>query len=290
MRHYLHSLCIVLITVVATEIAFGQDCRVTTTVRFLDKHQQPVFGIGADELKAEVDGSGANIVSLSSAAKPEIILLIDASSSVKGTWTKSIAAAKQFAANGDGIAAVVFADSILASANNRTDTEKLLDQLAATTPSRRGTALYETLVAVGSRVKGRNAALVMIGDGGDNMSRFSSDEVVSMFLRSSWPPVFGLILDYDQPPSRFGYFKKIASATGGITISPLSASKVAEGQATLLAEVLAPITVTLQVSRPISRPVKLKLDVVGQKHGIHVVHPIEVAACDAASKPLANPQ
>src|SRR5438067_2156864 len=138
---YRFSLCAVLAAVTAIGTALGQDCRVTTTVRFLDQAAQPVSNIVADDLKAEIGGSPAKIIAVNPATKPAVVLLIDASSSIGGTWTQSIAAAKQFSASADDhIAAVVFRDRILAYAANRTETEKLLDELPRITPSRGGTA------------------------------------------------------------------------------------------------------------------------------------------------------
>jgi len=274
------SLCFVLI---ALGTAFGQECRVTTAVRFVNEHAEPISNITADQLKPEVGGKPAKIVGISPGVKPEIILLIDASSSNKGTWSEIVASARQFAADAtNGIAAVVFRDRILAISNGASDTKKLLDQLPMLTPRPGGTALYETLVDVAGRTKNHDAALVVIGDGEDNMSRYSSDQVVSMFLRSSWPPVFGLILDYDREETRRGYFHKIALETGGLTIVPANASKVAEAETALAADLFGSFRVTLVASQPITKPVKLKIELIGPKHGMHVAHAAEVTACDSS--------
>jgi len=101
-------------------------------------------------------------------------------------------------------------------------------------------------------------------------------------LRSSWPPVFGLILDYDREETRRGYFHKIALETGGLTVVPRNASKVAEAETTLANDVFASFRVTLTASYPITKPVKLKIELIGPKHGMHVAHAAEVTACDPA--------
>ena len=57
--------------------AAAQDCRVTTEVRLVNQHQQPVLDITADQLKADIAGKPAKVVTLSRAANPGLILLID---------------------------------------------------------------------------------------------------------------------------------------------------------------------------------------------------------------------
>jgi hypothetical protein len=274
--------------ILATALSgLAQDCRVTTTVRLLGKDERPVLNVAADQLTAEIGGAPAKVVSFSPGVKPVMILLIDISSSMKGTWAQAVAAAKQLSGNaGDRVAVVVFREQVVAHAGGRVDTDKLLDRLATLKTSQGGTALYDTLIDTAGGVKDRNTALVVITDGGDNASRHSSDQTVHLFLQSSWPPVFGLVLDYDHEQTRREYFKKIVAGTGGLVAFPSSASKVAEAVNELAAEVYAPFAVTLQPSQPISKPTKLKLEVVGSdnkpRHDIQVAHVAEVTGCDLA--------
>lgn len=126
---------------------------------------------------------------------------------------------------------------------------------------------------------------VAISDGGDNTSIHSSDSTASLFVRSSWPPVFGLILDYDEPHPRRKYFRKFAATTGGLAVYPSSASKVPIAMEELAAVVLNPFALTLQLTPPITDPAKLKLEVVGSdgKHrkDISLLHVSEIAGCDS---------
>ena len=290
MRSPMWLLCRLLTITVAFILAttlsgFGQDCRITTTVRLLSENEHPALNVTADQLTAVIGGAPAKVVAFSPGVKPVMILVIDISSSMKGTWAQSVAAAKQLSGNaGDRVAAVVFREQIIAHSGGRVDTDKLLDHLATLKTSQGGTALYDTLIDIAGRVKDRNTALVVISDGGDNASRHSSDQTVHLFLQSSWPPVFGLVLDYDHEQTRRGYFKKIVAGTGGLVAYPSSASKVAEAVDELAAEVYAPFTVTLQPPQPISKPAKLKLEVIGPdnkpRHDIQVAHVAEVTGCD----------
>ena len=265
--------------------AAAQDCRVTTEVRLVNQHQQPVLDITADQLKADIAGKPAKVVTLSRAANPGLILLIDASSSMKGTWNEVIAAARQLADSAkNGVAAVVFRENIEAYAEGRSEIDKLLDQLSTRTFSLGGTALYDTLIEIAGRVRTRSTALLVISDGEDNSSTHSSDETIKLFLKSSWPAVFGLIVDYDHQYPRRGYFKKIAAATGGLIAVPSSASKVPEAVNELAAEAYTPFTLTLQPIQPIAKMAKLKLEVVGPdnkpRRDIRFAQVAEVAGCD----------
>jgi len=183
---------------------------------------------------------------------PLLILVLDASSSMKSSWEQSIEAARQVVAQaGDDVSVFIFAEQIYAHAIGRSQGQDFLDRAAKQDPSgHHGTALYDTLIKIAGLVKNRNAAIVVISDGGDNMSHQSSDGTVSRFLHSAWPPVFGLILDYNHRELR-GYFKKITSATGGLAIYPSSASNVPTSTTELMRIVLSSFTLELQASQPI---------------------------------------
>jgi hypothetical protein len=107
------------------------------SLRFINENGAPVTSVTADQLRAEIGGDTAKVISLSPNPKPLVVLLIDNSSSIKGTWNESISAAKQLAtAAGDDVAAVVFRDRILATASGPIETSKLLDQLPTVTPQK----------------------------------------------------------------------------------------------------------------------------------------------------------
>ena len=274
-----------------TRSGFGQECRVTTTVRLVDEHGHPALNISAEQLKAEIGGSPAKVISLAEGTKPETILLIDiSSSSMKEMWGQSVAAAKQLSAGaGDRVATVIFRERILDYASGREATDKLLDSLATLKTSIGGTALYDTLIEIAGRAKSPDTALVVIGDGEDNASRNSSDQTVNWFLKNRWPPVFGLVLDRDHDHTRRGYFKKIVAGTGGLVVYPSSASKVAESASELSADINAPFTITLQAPQLLSEPAKLKLEVVASdgkpRRDIQIAHVAQVTACDATQGP-----
>jgi hypothetical protein len=274
--------------------SFGEDCRVTTTVRLLDEHALS-RSITPEELTAQIGGSPAKIISVERGTPPVTILLIDASSSMKQTWGQSVAAAKQFlASSGDRVAVVVFREQILDHASGSAATSKLLDHLATEKIgySTGGTALYDSLIAVAGAAKNPDAALVVISDGEDNASRNSSEQTVNWFLKNHWPPVFGLVLDYDHDQTHRGYFKKIVNGTGGLVAYPSSASKVAEATGELSSLINAPLTIILQPSQLVMKPEKLKLEAIGSdgkpRQGLEIAHPAEITACDRT--PLSSPK
>ena len=205
MRVRLSVLCRVfaLIILVGTlaPIGLGQDCPVSIILRVLDKQAQPVVNVTAGQLKAAVNGGRADISSFSPAAKTAVILMLDASGSMRGTWNESIAAARELVGKvGEDIAVLIFDEQIQGQAIGRAASEKLLDRWSTETP-RNASAIYDALIKVASRVAIRNSAIVVITDGYDDTSTHTSDTTKSLFLRSSWPPVFGLILkySYDNP-------------------------------------------------------------------------------------------
>lgn len=55
---------------------------------------------------------------------------------------------------------------------------------------------YDELIEVARQGSPGNAAIVVISDDDDNASSHSTEETKSLFVRSSWPPVFGLVVDY----------------------------------------------------------------------------------------------
>ena len=262
--------------------AAGQDCPVSTVVHLVDKQMHPIVNITADQIKAEIKDTRANVVSIAP-TKPAIILVLDASSSMKSTWEQSIGAARQVVAQaGDDISMFIFAEQIYAHAIGRAQSQDFLDRAAKQVPSgHHGTALYDTLIKIAGLAKNRSAAIVVISDGGDDMSLQSSDGTVSQFLHSAWPPVFGLILDHGHRER--GYFKKITSATGELAIRPSSASNVPTSTTELMRIVLSSFTLELQPSQRIADMAKLKLQVIGAQgrpdKDISPLHVAEIVGC-----------
>jgi hypothetical protein len=271
-----------------TGTALGQDCVLRTTFRAIDRHKQPVVNITADQVKAEINGAQLRVSSLS-LAKPGIILMLDASSSMKSAWNQSIDAARHLLQQvGENVTTVVFAEQVYGQANGLAASQDLLDQLSKQVPTgHHGTALYDTLALIAGHVSTRNAAIIVISDGGDDMSTRSSDATVSQFIHSAWPPVFGLILDYDEGDQQRlrGYFKKIPAGTGGLVLYPPSASKVLSATDELAAVVLSSYSATLKASQPIKNLARLQLEAVGpngkENKQINLLHIAEISGCDS---------
>ena len=308
MRGRLRLLCPVLATIVlvgtTARRALGQDCSVSTTIRVLDNQLHPVANITADQLEAEIGSTPARISSISQTAKPTVILMLDASGSMRATWNQSIAAAKQLVGMAEDIDTFVFQDKIHGYAIGRPESEKLLERLSTPPAMHPRTSLYDSLIEVADRVKTRNAAIVVISDGEDNASTHLAHATASLFSRSSWPPVFALILgkenngDSDALPApryldmaplasrRNLDFLEVPSVTGGLVVYSPSASKVPATMEGLAAAVLSPFVLTLKPSTPLSKPARLKVRVakVEGKPGpdFRIVHVAEVAGCDGA--------
>jgi|KBSMisStandDraft_5_1062788.scaffolds.fasta_scaffold81513_2 hypothetical protein len=283
-----NQLTMILFVGAAVGNALGQDCTVRTIFRAIDKHGQPAMTITPDRIKAEISGIPANVDSLS-AAKPDVILMVDVSSSMKDVWNQVIEAANQLLERAGGnVVVVAFGEEIYGHATGRVSSKDFLNQLSKHVYSgRRGTALYDSLIEVASHVTSRDAAIVIISDGEDDMSRNSSDQTVTLFLKSSWPPVFGLILDYSEGGSHGvrRYFKKISTATGGAVLYAPSASKVSVVTDGLTKMVLNSFDVVLQPAQSLTNPARLKLEAIGSQgredKEISLLHVAEIAGCDS---------
>src|SRR5664280_561127 len=55
---------------VTTLSGFGQDCRITTTVRLLSENEHPALNVTADQLTAVIGGAPAKVVAFSPGVKP----------------------------------------------------------------------------------------------------------------------------------------------------------------------------------------------------------------------------
>jgi Mg-chelatase subunit ChlD len=286
LRHF--SLLVVAAISIAmlAEYGYGQACGVSTPVRLIDRHGQPVTNITLDQFRAEVDDKPVKIDSVAPVKKPGVVLILDVSPSMQKTWKQSIAAARQFVdAVGENVDLFAFNIGVSAYAVGRSKSEELLDRLLQQSAPKPpgGTALYDTLIQVADRVKNHNAAIVVISDGDDNTSHHSSEATASMFLTSSWPPVFALILDYEETDRRRGYFKKIPAPTSGLIVYPSSASKVPDAAKELADVVLNPMVMTVELPQPMTDSDKLRIDVLGDgkpSKEFAVLHAARLGACD----------
>jgi hypothetical protein len=201
-------------------VGFGQDCRVSTVLRALDKHGRAVANLTATQVKAKIKGRPATISSFSPAAKPALIIMLDESGSMRSAWKESIAAARNLvAAAGENVAVFVFGDKIQDRAIGRANSQQLLDRWSSRAPWG-GTAFYDAVIEIASKGSPDNAAIILIGDGVDNKSTHSSDETKALFLHSSWPPLFVLNVDYVRggPEQRKRDLEKVSASTGRIRI------------------------------------------------------------------------
>ena len=109
---------------------------------------------------------------------------------MKHTWNQSLAAAKQLVQKSENVDTFIFRERVQGYAIGRSKSEELLDQLSKQAPPSGlgGTALYDTLIEIAARVTGHNAAIILISDGGDNMSHHSADATASLFLHSLGRP------------------------------------------------------------------------------------------------------
>jgi hypothetical protein len=269
----------------ATQSVDAQECRVTTTVRFLDKSGQPVTNITADQVNAHVGNSPAKVLRLEPAGKPAIVLLIDASTSMRDEWQHSLSAGKHVAAlAGENITLVLFSTRIRGKVEGSAKVQKALDDLTGYKAPGGATALYDSLLEVASDVKQRSAAIIAISDGRDNQSTHSSDQTIAQLLSSSAPPIFDFVMDYERRPTYVSQIARIAESTGGFVITSSSEAIIAATAAKLMAGVMAPFTIVMQSQTPLTHAEKLQIEVVDsnmkKRKDIHVTHAVQIDRCD----------
>jgi hypothetical protein len=286
--------CITIVFLVGAtaQIARTQACPVSTSIRALDKQGLPLVNLTVDRLRAEIGGTPAKISSISPGKDQRIVLLLDASSSMKRVWGPSMAAAKQLMEGaGENFDVAWFQDRIRGYATGRSQSRHLLEQLSPDSLQSGGTALYDSLIEIANSLKAANAAIVVISDGEDNASIHSSEATVPLLIRASSPSVFALVLDYDRERNlRRRYFKKIPTDTGGLIEYPPSSSKVSEAMVELMAAVKNQLVVTLQPAQPVTKMAKLKLEPIDPngkpQRDIRLLHVAQVAGCDLPSADL----
>jgi len=283
----LYFILLVLIGV-ATGSAHGQACDVDVPLRPVDRRGEPISSITSDQLKARVGSSTVPVISISPTPNLGFILLLDTTPSMKEVWKESIAAARQLENKAAGnFNLFTFSEKIERYARTQPQSEDLLNHLlneGAPKPPR-GTALYDSLIEIAQHTRLRATPIIVISDGGDNASYHSADATASLFLRSSWPAVFALILDYDETNPRRSYFKRIPEATGGFVVYPPSASKVSTAADELAAVVLNSFAAKLRLTRAITDSTKVSLEVVRpdgkRSKDIKLLYPSELSVHDS---------
>jgi VWFA-related protein len=156
-------------------------------------------------------------------------LVVDNSGSVRPKKPEIVTAALTFVTNSnpqDEMFVVNFNDRVLMGLPDEmqfTDNRNLLRQALLTNPAQGRTALYDGLkTALGHLDKGRldKKTLVLISDGGDNMSQTTKDEIFKLAEQSLATIYTVGIFNPDDKDKNPGFLKDLAELTGGEAYMP----------------------------------------------------------------------
>ena len=197
-----------------------------------DRRGAPVTGLTEHAFTVLEDGRPQQIrFLLASDAPVSVGLLIDSSASMFSRRDHVIAAAAAFLEDRDPrdeLFALSFDEevrSVLPASDPFTsDPSRLGEGLRRHIGARGRTALYDAVLAGLDRVargSTHRKALIVIGDGGDNASRATLDDVLDK-ARSSNTVIYAVALadEVDRSGSDTGLLRRLAEATGGLAIAP----------------------------------------------------------------------
>jgi len=187
-------------------------------VTVTDMRDQPVMGIPKDHFKLFEDDVEQQIVTFSMADAPVSTgLVFDSSGSMRDRIEDSRAAVHQFfetAGPGDEFSLVRFSDKAELISGFTHDIGRISESLASI-HARGWTAMIDGIcLSLGEmhHASHPRRVLLVLSDGGDNNSRYSQSELLSI-LREASVRVFAIGL-FDRPR----YLEKLADETGGHVI------------------------------------------------------------------------
>jgi VWFA-related protein len=183
-----------------------------------DRENQPVTGLRKEDFHIFEDAIEQKIEAFSLDQAPlSVGIVFDASASMRNKLDPSLAAVDRFlngSLPGDEFFLVQFNDVPELRIGFRTNPAEIMGDLTHVAPQG-WTALFDAIVLAVHHMKSAKnprRALLILSDGGDNNSRYSDGEIVSL-LREADVRVFALGI---MENSRF--LKKICEETGGSLI------------------------------------------------------------------------
>ena len=202
-----------------------------------DLRDRPVLGLPQNRFRLFEDEAEQQIVSFSRTdAALSVGVVFDTSRSMKNRIQDTRAAIQQFlttAAEGDEFSLVTFADSPELVSSFTPDTDQIF-RLLSGVPPHGWTAMIDAIArSLGEMHKAANSrkVLLVLSDGGDNNSRYSEGELLSL-ARESDTRIFAIGL-LERPR----FLEKLAEETGGSVIWVHKMSELPEAMAKLSAEI-----------------------------------------------------
>lgn len=189
-------------------------------------------GLGKDDFQVHEDGAPQAIQSFSHEDVPVTVgLIVDNSGSMQAKRQEVIAAALAFARSSnprDEMFVVNFNDTVsfgLPRDTPFTDQPDQLQSALSNVATEGQTALYDAIYyGLGHLKNGTRdrKALIVISDGGDNVSRHMLAEIMEMTMHSDAIFYTVGLFDANDPDRKPGVLKQLSKATGGETFLPAS--------------------------------------------------------------------
>lgn len=210
---------------------------VVVHVAVTDRRGANVTGLSRDAFRIVEDGTPQRIDLFTGEDSPVTVgLLVDSSGSMRQGRERVIAAATQFAERShpnDEIFALAFNEHVRAALPPSTpftnDPGEFRVALTATMGAQGRTAMYDairsglTYVTKGSHPR---RVLVIVGDGGDNASTATFDEVLRAAQASNAAIYTVGVIDPLEREADPGLLKRLARATGGASYFPRHVNEV----------------------------------------------------------------
>ena len=236
---------------------------VVVHVTVMDRRGGYVTGLSQDAFRIIEDGTPQRIDFFSGEDSPVTVgLLVDGSGSMREGRERVIAAATAFAEASnpqDELFALIYNEHVRAalppSMPFTNDAQAFRAALARTMGARGQTAMYDALsrglehVATGGHPR---RVLVLIGDGGDNASTATFDQVLTGAQASNAAIYTVGVIDPLEREAKPGLLKRLARATGGASFFPRSVNEVE----TVLREIASDIRNSYTIGYVSSNPAR----------------------------------
>ena len=210
---------------------------VVLSATVLDRHNAPVSGLGKDDFQVYEDGKLQQIKQFSHEDIPVTVgIVVDSSGSMGPKRDDVIVAALAFARSSnpqDHMFVVNFDDRVsfdLPPGTPFTDRPKELQLALSRIRTIGETSLYDGLIAALDHLNHGTSdkkVLILISDGGDNVSKHSLAQVLGM-ARQSTAIIYAIgIFDEQDADQNPGVLKRLARETGGEAYFPESSKNAA---------------------------------------------------------------
>jgi Ca-activated chloride channel family protein len=245
---------------------------VVLSATVVDKNGGFVEGLARDRFVVADDGARQPIDLFSHEDTPVAVgLIIDNSASMRPKMGEVVAATSAFARSShpeDELFTLSFNDTVHEALKDRafllaSDVAALEEVVSSLRPEGR-TALYDAVIAGLDRLDESSRSrkvLIVMSDGGDNMSRATLDQTLERARRSDATIYTIGLFEPDDQDANPGVLKSLARATGGERYLPPSAGPLLAACRRIAREIRSGYTIAFEPSKRDGRYHRVQVDV-----------------------------